>query len=75
MTNSVLVYMTELSLNLERKFTPYTLCTEKIEFDFILTHLFPMHPSSAHLKTSENLTVFRCFQGVEKECVGNEWVN
>ena len=27
------------------------------------------------LKTSENLTVFRCFQGVEKGCTGNEWVN
>ena len=26
------------------------------------------------LKTSENLKVFRCFQGVEKECIGNEWV-
>ena len=27
------------------------------------------------LKTSENLTVFWCFQGVEKGCIGNEWVN
>ena len=27
------------------------------------------------LKTSENLTVFRCFQGIEKRCIGNEWVN
>ena len=27
------------------------------------------------LKTSENLSVFWCFQGVEKECIGNEWVN
>ena len=26
------------------------------------------------LKTSENLTVFWCFQGVEKGCIGNEWV-
>ena len=24
------------------------------------------------LKTSENLTIFRCFQGVEKECIGNK---
>ena len=27
------------------------------------------------LKTSENLTVCWCFQGVEKGCIGNEWVN
>ena len=27
------------------------------------------------LKTSENLTVFWCFQGVEKGCIENEWVN
>ena len=26
------------------------------------------------LKTSENLMVFLCFQGVEKVCIGNEWV-
>ena len=26
------------------------------------------------LKTSENLTVVRCFQGVEKGFIGNEWV-
>ena len=26
------------------------------------------------LKTLENLTVFWCFQGVEKECIGNELV-
>ena len=27
------------------------------------------------LKTSKNITVFWCFQGVKKECTGNEWVN
>ena len=27
------------------------------------------------LKTSENLTVFSCFQGVEKEYIRNEWFN
>ena len=27
------------------------------------------------LKMSENLTVFRCFQGVEKGCNGSKWVN
>ena len=26
------------------------------------------------LKTWENLTIFWCFQGAEKECIGNEWV-
>ena len=26
-------------------------------------------------ETSENLTVFWCFQGVKKECIGNEWSN
>ena len=32
-----------------------------------------MHAFSAP-KTLDNLTVF-CFQGVEKRCTGNEWVN
>ena len=27
------------------------------------------------LKTSENLSVFRCFQRVEKGCIGSKWVN
>ena len=27
------------------------------------------------LKTSENLKVFWRFQGVEKGCIGNKWVN
>ena len=27
------------------------------------------------LKRSENFTVFRCFQGVEKGCIRNKWVN
>ena len=30
-----------------------------------LTHWFPMHPFS---------TTWKCFQGVEKGCIGNEWV-
>ena len=36
-----------------------------------LIHSFPMHSFSTrrrHQKTS-------CFQGVEKKCIGNEWVN
>ena len=27
------------------------------------------------MKTSGNHKVFGCFQGVEKGCIGNEWVN
>ena len=48
-----------------------------IPFHFLiqfLTHSFPVHPfptSWKHQKT----TVFWCFQGVEKERIGNEWVN
>ena len=34
----------------------------------------PNAPFLYPLKTSENLTVFWCFQGVEKGCIGNEWV-
>ena len=34
----------------------------------------PNAPFLYPLKTSENLTVF-CFQGVEKGCIRNEWVN
>ena len=33
-----------------------------------------MDNSSSPLKTSENYTVF-CFQGLERGCIGNEWVN
>ena len=32
-----------------------------------------MDPFSNPLKTSENRKIF-CFQGVEKGCIGNEWV-
>ena len=34
----------------------------------------PNAPFLYPLKISENLTVFWCFQGVEKEWIGNEWV-
>ena len=40
-----------------------------------LTHSFPMHPFSTPLKSSENLTVFWGFEGVEKGYIGKEWVN
>ena len=32
-------------------------------------------PSLYPLKTPENLGVFWCFQGVEKGCSGNKWIN
>ena len=35
----------------------------------------PNASSLYSLETTENLTVFWCFQGVEKGCFGNEWVN
>ena len=34
----------------------------------------PNAPFLYPLKTSENLTVFWCFQGVGKECIGSKWV-
>ena len=43
------------------------------------TLLNPFFPNSpflpAPLKISDNRKGFRCFQGVKKGCVGNEWVN
>ena len=35
----------------------------------------PNAPFLYPLKTSENCNVFWCFQGIEKGCVGNKWVN
>ena len=37
---------------------------------YLLTYSFPIHSSLP----PENITVFRCFQGVEKGCIGDEWV-
>ena len=36
--------------------------------------MFPLHPFSTVMKTSENHKVFWCFQEVEKGCIGNELV-
>ena len=36
---------------------------------------FPNAPFLHPLKTSENLTVFWCFQELEKECIESKWVN
>ena len=44
----------------------------------IFIYINPFVPNAPFFyppKTSENLTVFLCFQRVEKECIGNEWVN
>ena len=42
---------------------------------FFLNAFVPNAPFLYPLKTSENRTVFWYFQGVEKGCIGNEWVN
>ena len=41
----------------------------------LINPFVPNAPFLYTLKTSENLKVFLYFQGVEKECIGNEWVN
>ena len=43
-----------------------------------ISHLNPFVPNAPllyTLKASESLTVLWCFQGVEKGCIGNKWVN
>ena len=40
-----------------------------------LTHFFPMQSFFTPWKYQKNRKVFWCFQGVEKGCIGNEWVN
>ena len=45
----------------------------------ILLIINPFVPTNASffypLKISENRMIFWCFQGVEKGCIGNKWVN
>ena len=44
---------------------------------YILLHFNPFVPSATFLypfKTSEKLTIFWCFQGVEKGCIGKKCV-
>ena len=52
-------------------------CTpDNINCLFHSVNLFvPNAPFFYPLKTSGNLTVFLCFQWLEKGCIGNEWVN
>ena len=47
-------------------------CTENLKMN--INPFVPNAPFLYPLKTSENCEVFWCFQGVEKACVGNEWV-
>ena len=46
----------------------------KLEYLYV-NPFVPNAPFLYPLKTSENQKVLRCFQGVEKGCIGNEWVN
>ena len=41
---------------------------------YFINTFIPNAPFLYPLKTSKNLTVFWCFQGVEKGCIGNYWV-
>ena len=40
----------------------------------LINSFVPNAPFFFRLKTSENRKVFRCFQGIEKGCIGKEWV-
>ena len=40
-----------------------------------LIRVLPMHPFSTPWKHQKNLTVFWCYQGVQKGCIRNKWVN
>ena len=44
-------------------------------FAKIVNPFVPNAPFLYPLKTSENLAALWCFYGVEKRCIGNEWVN
>ena len=41
----------------------------------VINPFVPNAPFLYPLKTSENPTVFWCFQGLEKGCIGNKWAN
>ena len=46
--------------------------------NYYFVHRNPYAPNAPFLyplKTSENLKIFCCFQGVEKRCIRNNWVN
>ena len=66
-------------LKLQMLFVIFKSLSHKGNLKYIATLKFnPFVPSSPFfcpLKTSKNVTVFWCFQGVEKGCIGNKWVN
>ena len=47
----------------------------KSSFTIQLNPFVPNAPFLYPLKTSENLTVFLCFQELQKECIGDKCVN
>ena len=52
-------------------------CFNWPRFLFTTSSVNPFVPNAPFLyplKTSENSKVFRCFEGVEKRCIGNKWV-
>ena len=49
--------------------------SDRVTFIMIVNSFVPNVPFLYPLKTSENLMVFWCFQGVEKQCIGGKWVN
>ena len=57
----------------------FDLCSAYTNYAFPVSdpHINPFIPNARFfysLKTSENRKVLWCFQGVEKGCIGNEWV-
>ena len=44
------------------------------KLDIVFNLFVPKVPFLYPLKTSQNLPVFWCFKGAEKECIGSEWV-
>ena len=58
-----------------KKPTTTTASTKKgKKSDLYINPFVPNAPLLHPLKTSENRKVFWCFQGVEKGCIGNEWI-
>ena len=66
-------YLVKLYTTPPQKWTSLRACSGNLAL--IINPFFPNSPFLYPLKTSENLPVFRCFQGAEKGCIGNEWVN
>ena len=68
--------MTETSLSIcnANQWTGFYLVTILALNGMMLTHLFPHALFLYPLKTSENLTIFWCFQRVERRRIGNKWV-